>query len=128
MALNRTMAVVGAGLIGRAWASIFARAAGRSGSTIRWTAKPSVAMRCAARRWRSSPATALRRSDRSLARIAVAATLAEALEGVSFVQENAPEKVDVKQALYAELDRLAPPDAILSSSTSAIVASKFTRG
>jgi L-gulonate 3-dehydrogenase len=52
----------------------------------------------------------------------------EALEGVALVQENGPEKVDVKIAIYAELDRLAPHDAILASSTSAIVASKFTEG
>jgi L-gulonate 3-dehydrogenase len=36
--------------------------------------------------------------------------------------------VEVKRALFAELDRLAPPDAILASSTSAIVASLFTEG
>ena len=42
------------------------------------------------------------------------------------MQENGPEDVDVKVALFAELDRLAPPQAILASSTSAIVASRFT--
>jgi 3-hydroxyacyl-CoA dehydrogenase len=45
---------------------------------------------------------------------------------VEFVQENGPEKVEEKQIIFAELDRLAPPDALLVSSTSAIVASRFT--
>jgi 3-hydroxyacyl-CoA dehydrogenase len=42
------------------------------------------------------------------------------------VQENGPEVVEVKRAVFAELDRLSPPEAILASSTSAIVASRFT--
>jgi L-gulonate 3-dehydrogenase len=37
-----------------------------------------------------------------------------------------PENLEVKRAVFAELDRLAPPDAILASSTSTIVASLFT--
>ena len=44
----------------------------------------------------------------------------------SFVQENTPETVEAKRAIFAELDRLAAPDAILASSTSTIVASLFT--
>ena len=43
-----------------------------------------------------------------------------------FVQENTPETLEAKRQIFAELDRLAPPDAILASSTSTIVASRFT--
>src|SRR5205085_9966109 len=49
-----------------------------------------------------------------------------ALEGVSYVQENVPETVEAKRAIFAELDALAAADAVLASSTSAIVASLFT--
>jgi 3-hydroxyacyl-CoA dehydrogenase len=52
--------------------------------------------------------------------------LAAALAGAAHVQENAPERLDVKKALFAELDRLAPPSAILASSTSALLPSRFT--
>jgi 3-hydroxyacyl-CoA dehydrogenase len=45
---------------------------------------------------------------------------------VEFVQENGPEKVEEKKIIFAELDKLAPPDALLVSSTSAITASRFT--
>ena len=45
---------------------------------------------------------------------------------VEFVQENGPEDVGEKQIIFAELDKLTPPDALLVSSTSAIVASHFT--
>lgn len=53
-------------------------------------------------------------------------TLETALEGSRWVQENAPEDVEVKRALWARLDALAPADAILASSTSAVVPSAFT--
>jgi L-gulonate 3-dehydrogenase len=121
------MAIVGAGLIGRAWASIFARGG--------WSVRLFDPVDGQAARCRDLCRDALDQLARhglcadpagALGRISVASTLETALTGVSFVQENAPEKVEVKQALYGEMDALAPPEAILASSTSAIVASKFT--
>ena len=61
-----------------------------------------------------------------LGRIGYATGLAEALDGAAYVQESTPERVEVKREVYAELDRLAAPDAILASSTSGIPASAFT--
>jgi L-gulonate 3-dehydrogenase len=58
--------------------------------------------------------------------VRVAASLADALDGATFVQESTPETVEAKREIFAELDRLAAPDAILASSTSTIVASAFT--
>ena len=46
--------------------------------------------------------------------------LGAALEKCDWVQESAPERLDVKRALFTELDRRAPQDAILASSTSAL--------
>ena len=37
-----------------------------------------------------------------------------------FVQESAPEVLDVKQALYSTLGRLTPPDVVIASSTSGL--------
>ena len=59
-------------------------------------------------------------------RIRVATTLETALEGTLHVQENTPENVDVKRAVFARLDAAAPADAVLASSTSAILPSAFT--
>jgi L-gulonate 3-dehydrogenase len=126
-AINRTMAIVGAGLIGRAWAAIFARA----GWEVRlYDPAAGQAERCHAL-CREALAQLHRHGladnpAAALALITPVATLKEALDGVSLVQENGPEKLELKIAIYAELDALAPPDAILASSTSAIVASKFT--
>ncbi|CAN1560775.1 FadB 3-hydroxyacyl-CoA dehydrogenase [Rhabdaerophilaceae bacterium] len=125
--MTQSMAVIGAGLIGRAWASIFARA----GWMVRlYDPVEGQADRC--HRLCAEALVQLARhglcadADGALARISVAASLPEALADVVLVQENAPEQVEVKRELYAKLDRLSPPDAILASSTSAIVASKFT--
>ena len=42
-----------------------------------------------------------------------------------FVQENGPEWLDVKRDLFRRLDKAAPPDALLASSTSTIMISEF---
>jgi 3-hydroxyacyl-CoA dehydrogenase len=53
--------------------------------------------------------------------------LADAVAGAGWVQESGPEDLAAKQALFAELDRLAPPDAILASSTSALPMTRIAR-
>src|SRR5580693_8407326 len=124
---ERIVAIVGAGLIGRAWAAIFARA----GWNVRLT-DPHVPTLTAAPRLIRDELHALARHgladdpDRAVARVSVAANLEEAVRDVEFVQENGPEKIEEKRIIFAQLDRLAPPDALLVSSTSAIVASRFT--
>jgi L-gulonate 3-dehydrogenase len=52
--------------------------------------------------------------------------LEEALAGAAHVQENAPEVLATKRALFAELDRLAAPGTVLASSSSALVPSSFS--
>lgn len=125
----RKAAIVGAGLIGRAWAVVFARAGWRVEA---WDV--SDAARAALRTETAAMCADLVRhgliadAEAVVARIAPAASLAEAVEGAEIVQENGPETVEAKRALFAELDALAGPEAILASSTSAIVASLFTEG
>jgi L-gulonate 3-dehydrogenase len=126
-ATERNVAIVGAGLIGRAWAAIFARA----GWNVRLT-DPHVPTLAAAPRLIRDELQALARHglasdpDGAMARVSAAGSLQEAVMDVEFVQENGPEKVEDKKIIFAELDRLAPPNALLVSSTSAIVASRFT--
>jgi 3-hydroxybutyryl-CoA dehydrogenase len=59
-------------------------------------------------------------ADRALARLATTHDLTAALEGVDFVIEAAPERVEVKVGLMADVDRLAPPEAIIATNTSAL--------
>lgn len=125
--IERNVAIVGAGLVGRAWAAIFARA----GWNVRLT-DPHVPTLKAAPRLIRDELHALARHglavdpDRAVTRVSTAASLEEAVIDVEFVQENGPEKVEDKQFIFAQLDKLAPRDALLVSSTSAIVASRFT--
>jgi 3-hydroxyacyl-CoA dehydrogenase len=53
---------------------------------------------------------------------------AAAVEGVQFVQENAPERLDVKQALFERMEQNLPADAIVSSSSSGLLISDIQAG
>ena len=118
-----TIAIVGAGLIGRSWAFVFARA----GLPVRvWDADPAVLDRLP-----GDIATMIADAggDPAIAgRIGAFPTLAEALQGADWVQENGPENAEIKRALFADLDRLAGPDAILASSSSALMPSVWSEG
>jgi 3-hydroxyacyl-CoA dehydrogenase len=58
-------------------------------------------------------------------RLSVATTLAEAVEGIAFVQENGPESPDQKEALLSELDALVAEGVVIASSTSTIPPSRL---
>ncbi len=53
-------------------------------------------------------------------RLATFTSLGEALAGTEFVIEAAPERIDLKLALFAEIERRAPADAVIASNTSAL--------
>ena len=122
------VAIVGAGLIGRSWAIVFARA----GFGVRlWDAAPGACEAAIAYIAERLPELAeagllTDAPEAVLARITAAADMASALAGVVWVQENGPERPVAKADLFAELDRLAAPEVILASSTSGIPASTFT--
>lgn len=124
---ERNVAIVGAGLIGRAWAAIFARA----GWNVRLT-DPHVPTLKAAPRLIRDELHGLARyglatdPDDAVARVSAAGNLEEALRDVEFVQENGPEKVEDKRTIFAQLDKMAPKEALLVSSTSALPPSRFT--
>jgi L-gulonate 3-dehydrogenase len=122
-----TVAIIGSGFIGRSWAIVFARA----GWSVRLT-DPSAEQLAAAPRLIRQGLDDLAAHgladdpEAAVQRVSPAASLEGAVDGVDLVQENGPETVEVKRELFAELDRLARKSTILASSTSAIVASRFT--
>jgi L-gulonate 3-dehydrogenase len=122
------IAVIGAGLIGCAWASVFARA---GHPVVLHDANPDAI----ASAFDAISANLARLHDAGLIteppatvlqRITSAATLEEAVRGAGLVQENVRETVEAKKEIFAQLDQLAAPDTILASSTSGIPASSFT--
>ncbi len=124
------IAIVGAGLIGSAWAAVYARA----GCTVRLYDLAPAQLDAAAgevdrmldelarHELIDEPVATIR------ARISRAGSLADAVAGADHVQENVAERVEVKRAVFAELDALAAPATVLASSTSGIPASAFTEG
>lgn len=122
------IAVIGAGLIGRSWAMVFARA----GWSVRLTDASPAALAAAPGLLRAALADQARHGlvadPRGAARrIALVRTIAEAAAGADFVQECGPEKVAEKIAIFKAIDAAAPARALIASSSSAIAASKFTK-
>ena len=52
-----------------------------------------------------------------------ATSIAAAVDGAELIIEAVPERLEVKQAVYAEIEAAAAPDAVISSSTSGILPS-----
>jgi len=127
--MSATVAIIGAGLIGRSWSALFARA---GHDVLVWDADAAVLDRFAGDMATLcdtlSAEGLLDDRDGTLARIRTADTLEDAVTDASFVQENGPEQPEIKHDLFVRLDAATPPAAILASSTSAIVPSRFTEG
>src|SRR5204863_8499624 len=100
--LAQRVAIIGAGLIGRAWAIVFARA----GCDVALYDTDDEIARDALAQMRSP-------DERSDIRVRLADTLAAAVDGADFVQENTAETLEAKLTIFAELDKLAPRDTIL---------------
>ncbi|MFD4641801.1 3-hydroxyacyl-CoA dehydrogenase NAD-binding domain-containing protein [Lentzea sp. NPDC058436] len=100
----KTVAVVGAGVIGLSWARLFSE----HGLTVRVV----------------DPRPDLVVPDG----VQIARNVAEAVRDADFVQENGPEDLEFKKTLFAELVREAPEHALLLSSSSAIPSTAFTKG
>jgi 3-hydroxyacyl-CoA dehydrogenase len=115
------IAVIGAGVVGSSWALVFTRA----GQTVT-VHDPDAASLARVPDFIRAALGGDPETEAILARLTTTTRLAEALDGAGYVQESAPERLEVKQPLYVELDRLAAPTAILASSTSGFPASSFT--
>lgn len=64
-------------------------------------------------------------ADQAIANISFTTSLEKAAGDADFVIEAAVEKINVKRKLFADLDRIAPPHAILTTNSSFIVSSKI---
>ena len=117
----RRIAVVGSGIIGASWSSLFLA---HGLDVVAYDPSPD-----AEDGLRSFVRQALSQlkelgHDRE-GRLRFTPDLSEALEGADFVQENAPEKEELKRRLLAQMDDILPPEVIVASSTSALVRSSI---
>jgi 3-hydroxyacyl-CoA dehydrogenase len=121
------VAVVGTGTIGASWATHYlargfdvvatdpapgAEAALRSFVDSAWKGAATVGLAPGASR----------------ERLRFSADLHDAVAGADFVQENAPERLEFKVRLFADIDAAAPPNAIIASSSSGITMSRIQAG
>ena len=59
-------------------------------------------------------------ADALLARLTATSSLERALQNADFVIEAAPERIDLKLQLFADIQRLAPAAAVIATNTSAL--------
>lgn len=123
-------AVVGGGSIGVAFAVVFARA----GFSVTLTdpdpgRREVIPAEITERLERWSQAGLVTEPVEQVgARVQVCGDVAQAVETADLVQECVPERLEIKQSLFAELGRLTGPDCILASSSSAIPSSQSAQG
>ncbi len=109
--------VVGTGVIGAGWAAHFLR---QGMDVIAWDPAPDAPAKLARtldQVWPTMERLGLK-PGASRDRITVANSLAALADEAQVVQESAPENLEVKIDLLAELDAAAPPEVVLISSTS----------
>jgi 3-hydroxyacyl-CoA dehydrogenase len=111
------VAIVGTGLIGSGWAAAFL-AHGCELSV--YDPAPQAEEKLSAHIARAWPA--LRELGLAIASapppFQVSETLEEAVGAADFVQENTPERVELKRKLFAQIDAVTPADVLIASSTS----------
>jgi len=120
---KQTIAIVGAGLMGHGIAQVFARA----GHRVRVFDAQAMALDTLQSRIAKNLAD-LGFGIGSERNVSGHADLAEAVAVADIVIEAAPEKLELKRSIFAELVRLAPKSALLASNTSVIPIGQIAEG
>ncbi|KWI66235.1 3-hydroxyacyl-CoA dehydrogenase NAD-binding domain-containing protein [Burkholderia ubonensis] len=107
------IAVVGAGVIGASWAAFYLS---KGFDVVATDPAPDAdtRLRDALAAFLGGEAAALTQ------RLTFDADLSRALDGVDFVQENGPERLDLKRALYRQMDDVLSAHVLIASSSSGL--------
>jgi 3-hydroxybutyryl-CoA dehydrogenase len=119
---EQKIGVVGGGLMGHGIAYLFA-AAGHDVAVF----EPVAEIRASLPRRLHSIVELLGDEPALLGRIETHDTLPPAMQGTAFVFEAVPEKLPLKQQIFAELESIVAPEAILASNSSAIPSTEIGR-
>ena len=124
------IACVGGGTIGFSWAAMFAQ----HGFQVNLYDISETALRRANAELQDAYETLVEAGvmaeeevAAALARITTTTDLAEAVKDVDYVQESGPERYRSKREIYRQLDRLARPEVILASSTTAMLMTEIQK-
>lgn len=116
---TKKVAIVSTGVIGANWATLFlARGYDVVATDPSPRAESALHARVAAQ-WPTMQALGLS-PGADPARLRFTASLEEAVADASFVQESAPERIDLKVDLFRRMDAAAPADTLLASSSSGL--------
>lgn len=110
-----TIAVIGAGLMGHGIAQVFALA----GHDVTIT-DPSAASLATVKERISANLKDLGDDPNAVERVTPVAALSDCVKAADCIVEAAPEVLEIKQKLFADIEAAARPDAILASNTSVI--------
>jgi 3-hydroxyacyl-CoA dehydrogenase len=120
----RRVAIIGTGVIGASWASLFLA---KGLDVVATDVAPGA--EAALRHFVSTAWPALQRlglaPGASQDRLSFTASLADAVKDTDLVQENGPEKIDFKKTLYRQLDELLPANVLIASSSSGLTMSEI---
>jgi 3-hydroxybutyryl-CoA dehydrogenase len=117
-----TIGVVGGGLMGHGIAYLLAAGGHKVGLY-----EPSAEVRASLPQRLRSIVDLLAAEPSILDRISTHERLTDAVGAASVVFEAAPEKIELKQRIFAELEALTAPDTILASNSSAIPSTEIGR-
>ncbi|MFT4076960.1 MAG: 3-hydroxyacyl-CoA dehydrogenase NAD-binding domain-containing protein [Asticcacaulis sp.] len=124
--MTERVALIGCGLIGDSWAALMTA---HGHDVIAWDPSPAVLDDFAARVEKArAQVWQLMPQKPETGCLTIAATLEDALAGANWVQENAPEKLALKQDLYAQIEAVVGDAVIIASSTSSLTWSELSVG
>ena len=122
-----TVAVLGTGVIGASWASLFLAA----GLKVR-AYDPADENGDRLRAYIDNAWPALRAlgldNNADAGELSLHSGAAEAVRGAQFVQESVPERLELKHALYAEIEPALEAEAIVASSASGLLVKEMQQG
>ena len=115
----RRIAVVGTGVIGASWAALFLARGFEVVATDPGPRAEESLHRVVDLAWGELSSLGLS-PDASPRKLEFTPDLQRAMSGADFVQENAPERRDLKEKLYADIDRMTREGVIIASSSSGL--------
>ncbi len=122
------VACVGSGLVGQGWAALFALNGYDTMLEDLTQEKLDEALARVEAHMRYLVEAGLGKDvESALGRIKTTKNIAEAVKNADYVQESVFESYDVKKAVYAEIDEVAPAEAIIASSTSGMLMTEIQK-
>jgi carnitine 3-dehydrogenase len=122
--VSRTIAIIGTGVIGASWAAYYLA---RGFTVVGFDPAPAAEERLRARVdefWAMLETLGLD-DGASRKNLVFAASVANAVRDAELVQENGPERLEIKRSLLAEIESALAEDALIATSTSGLLISEL---